>query len=85
MIGSVMDRETQDIVLNMMSELTKEGHLFSDLLKQQIGQSIFTLIKSQFEGQTDANAAPLKAARPEPVYLGGAEDRGKTAQEVSWQ
>ena len=47
MLPTVLDTETQNMIINLMSDLTQGGGKFNDLLKMKIAQSIAALIKGQ--------------------------------------
>ncbi len=84
MLVSVFDRKSQDAILNLMADLTRDGKLFKGLLKKQIATSILNLIKQQTSNVPTTPAPLLKVAAFEEADDAVEEDDGKTSEEVCW-
>ena len=66
MLPTVLDTETQNMIINLMSDLTQGGGKFNDLLKMKIAQSIAALIKGQSRG---ANPSPSSSFLTMPLMM----------------
>lgn len=66
MLPTVLDTETQNMVINLMSDLTQGGGKFNNLLKTNIARSIATLIKKQ-------TAAPSSSSSFSPLMMPGVQ------------
>ena len=59
MLGSASDAESQNMVIDLMPDITKGGESFNPQLKRDISQSIASAVKSQVPTQGSQDSPPI--------------------------
>lgn len=75
MVDEVKDIETQDILLQSISEMTKGGEEFADSTKLQVVSKVTSIVKDQI--------GEVSKRKRRSIDEGGSLDDGKTPEEVN--
>ena len=59
MLGSASDAESQNMLIDLMPDVTKGGESFNGQLKRDISQSIANAVKSQVPTQQSQASSPV--------------------------
>ena len=85
-LKTVVDSETQNMILTLMSDVTKDGKFFDSLLRDNIADSLASIIKGQIKPDHLVPVAPTISSMQAPVLVPSEdveEDFAKSPEEVN--
>ena len=82
LLETVADPETKAMIIDMMSEVTKGGELFSGELRKNISRSIAKVVKEQIPPQISIQSPQSITFSPSEENDFEEDDIGKTPEEV---